>query len=126
MADRILVGTAVIAVIVHGAVPLWFGVATLVREVVVSAAVLLLAALGAERIDVLWVGKAGTFGLMFAYPDLPARPTATPAGRIAAHGHRLGLRRPGARPGLDRGGRPTSRWPAVRWRDGRAGRVAAG
>jgi len=27
-----------------------------------------LAALGAARIDVLWVGKAGTFGLMFAYP----------------------------------------------------------
>ena len=33
-----------------------------------SAMVLLLAALGAARIDVLWVGKAGTFGLMFAYP----------------------------------------------------------
>jgi cardiolipin synthase len=31
-ADRILVGTAVIAVIVHGAVPLWFGVATLARR----------------------------------------------------------------------------------------------
>ncbi|MGH9016108.1 MAG: CDP-alcohol phosphatidyltransferase family protein [Acidimicrobiales bacterium] len=68
-ADRILVGTAVIAVIVHGAVPLWFGVATVAREALVSAAVLLLAALGAERIDVLWVGKAGTFGLMFAYPS---------------------------------------------------------
>jgi cardiolipin synthase len=68
VADRILVGTAVIAVIVHGAVPVWFGVATVTREVVVSAAVLLLAALGAERIDVLWVGKAGTFGLMVAYP----------------------------------------------------------
>ena len=68
LADRILVGTAVIAVIVHGAVPLWFGLATLAREVLVSAAVLLLAALGAERIDVLWVGKAGTFGLMVSYP----------------------------------------------------------
>jgi cardiolipin synthase len=67
-ADRILVGTAVIAVIVHGAVPLWFGVATVVREALVSVMVLLLAALGASRIDVLWVGKAGTFGLMFAYP----------------------------------------------------------
>ncbi|HEY7947261.1 MAG TPA: CDP-alcohol phosphatidyltransferase family protein [Acidimicrobiales bacterium] len=68
LADRLLVGTAVIAVIIDGAVPLWFGIATLAREVLVSAAVLLLAALGAERIDVLWVGKAGTFGLMFAYP----------------------------------------------------------
>ena len=32
-ADRILVGTAVIAVIVYGAVPLWFGIATIAREV---------------------------------------------------------------------------------------------
>jgi cardiolipin synthase (CMP-forming) len=67
-ADRILVGTAVISIMVYGAVPLWFGLATIAREVLVSAMVLLLAALGAARIDVLWVGKAGTFGLMFAYP----------------------------------------------------------
>ena len=53
---------------VYGAVPLWFGAATIAREVLVSVAVLVLAGLGARRIDVLWVGKAGTFGLMFAYP----------------------------------------------------------
>ena len=67
-ADRILVGTAVISIMIYGAVPLWFGLATIAREVLVSAMVLLLASLGAARIDVLWVGKAGTFGLMFAYP----------------------------------------------------------
>ncbi|MGO8859932.1 MAG: CDP-alcohol phosphatidyltransferase family protein [Acidimicrobiales bacterium] len=67
-ADRILMVTAVIAVIVHGAAPLWFGLATLAREVLVSIIVLLLAALGAARIDVLWVGKAGTFALMASYP----------------------------------------------------------
>lgn len=67
-ADRILVGTAVVSVMVHGAVPVWFGVATLAREVLVSGTVLALAALGARRIDVLWIGKAGTFGLMWAYP----------------------------------------------------------
>jgi cardiolipin synthase len=67
-ADRILVGTAVISIMIYGAVPLWFGPATIAREVLVSAMVLLLASLGAARIDVLWVGKAGTFGLMFAYP----------------------------------------------------------
>jgi cardiolipin synthase (CMP-forming) len=68
LADRLLVGTAVIAVMVRGAVPLWFGFATLGREVLVSVMVLVLAAMGAARIDVLWVGKAGTFGLMFSYP----------------------------------------------------------
>lgn len=75
-ADRVLVATGVISVMVAGAVPIWFGVATLVREVLVSGAVVGLAALGAERIDVLWVGKAGTFGLMFAYPAF-----------LLAHGH---------------------------------------
>jgi cardiolipin synthase (CMP-forming) len=67
-ADRLLVGTAVIVIIVHGAVPVWFGVLTISREVLVGGIVLVLAALGAARIDVLWLGKAGTFGLMFAYP----------------------------------------------------------
>jgi cardiolipin synthase len=68
VADRLLVGTAVIVIIVHGAVPVWFGVLTLSREALVGAAVLVLAWLGAARIDVLWLGKVGTFGLMFAYP----------------------------------------------------------
>ena len=67
-ADRLLVGTAVISIMIYGAVPLWFGLATIAREVLVSGMVILLAAMGAARIDVLWVGKAGTFGLMFAYP----------------------------------------------------------
>jgi cardiolipin synthase len=75
-ADRVLVGAAVVSVIVAGAVPLWFGIATLVREALVSLAVVTLAALGAERIDVTWLGKAGTFGLMFAYPTF-----------LLAHGH---------------------------------------
>ncbi len=75
-ADRILLATGIISVMVVGAVPLWLGIATLAREALVSGAVLLLAALGAERIDVLWVGKAGTFGLMFAYPTF-----------LLAHGH---------------------------------------
>ncbi len=67
-ADRILVGTAVISVILYHAVPLWFGFATMAREVLVSIMVVLLASMGAARIDVLWVGKAGTFALMTAYP----------------------------------------------------------
>ncbi len=68
VADRVLVVTAIITIMIQGAVPVWFGAATLLREVVVSGAVLLLASLGAARIDVLWVGKAGTFALMSAYP----------------------------------------------------------
>ena len=43
----------------------------------------MLAALGARRIDVTWFGKAGTFGLMFAFPLFLAR-TATSAGPTPA------------------------------------------
>ena len=53
IADRVLVFTAVTTSAVFGAVPWWFAIATLAREVVVSGAVLLLASLGAARIDVL-------------------------------------------------------------------------
>jgi cardiolipin synthase len=67
-ADRILLGVAVIAIMIDGSVPIWIGALTLVREVLVSGAVVVLAALGARRIDVTWAGKAGTFALMFAFP----------------------------------------------------------
>lgn len=67
-ADRIVLGTGVIAIAVYGAVPWWLAGVVLGREVLVSGAVLALAALGTRRIDVLWVGKAGTFGLMCCFP----------------------------------------------------------
>jgi cardiolipin synthase len=68
VADRILVATAVISTMAVHAVPVWFGLATLVREIVVSLAVVLIASLGGARIDVLWIGKCGAFGLMVSYP----------------------------------------------------------
>lgn len=66
--DRLLFFVAIIAIIIDGGVPLWFCYAVLVREVVISVATIVLASLGARRIDVTWFGKAGTFGLMFAFP----------------------------------------------------------
>jgi len=68
LADRLVIVTGVIAITVYGAVPVWLAVVVLGRELLVSVAVLLLAALGAKRIDVLWVGKAGTFGLLCCFP----------------------------------------------------------
>jgi cardiolipin synthase (CMP-forming) len=67
-ADRILVVTSVLSVAGVGAVPWWFAGLTLAREVLVSGAVLLLASMGSARIDVLFIGKMGTFTLMFSYP----------------------------------------------------------
>ena len=68
VADRVLLLTAAVALIVDGAVPWVVGVLVLGREIVISIAVLALAAAGARRIDVQWVGKAGTLALMFAFP----------------------------------------------------------
>jgi cardiolipin synthase len=68
VADRILLGVGIIAIMIDGSVPLWIGWLTIVRELLVSGAVILLAVLGARRIDVTWAGKAGTFALMFAFP----------------------------------------------------------
>jgi len=49
-------------------VPRWFALMVLVREGVVAITTVVIAALGARRVDVTWWGKAGTFGLMIAFP----------------------------------------------------------
>jgi len=67
-ADRILLGVGIVAIMIDGSVPLWLGIVVLAREVLVSGAVLALAAAGARRIDVQWVGKAGTLCFMVAFP----------------------------------------------------------
>lgn len=68
VADRFLFFVGVGGILVVDGAPRWFSIVVLVREVVVGGATVLLAMLGARRIDVTWFGKAGTFGLMFAFP----------------------------------------------------------
>jgi cardiolipin synthase len=67
-ADRLLLIVGVGAIVIDGDLPPVVSVLVLLREVVVAIAALVLAAMGARRIDVTWYGKAGTFGLMFAIP----------------------------------------------------------
>lgn len=68
VADRLLFLVGGGAILLDGSVPVWFAAVVLVRESLVGGATLVLAALGARRIDVTWVGKAGTFLLMIAFP----------------------------------------------------------
>jgi cardiolipin synthase len=68
VADRLLFFVGAGGILIDGSVPTWFAVVVLTRELLVGGATLALAALGARRIDVTWAGKAGTFGLMFAFP----------------------------------------------------------
>ncbi len=69
-ADRVLLITGAVALLFE-AVPAQvhvFVALVLARETVVAAVTLALAAAGARRIDVLWVGKAGTLAIMFSLP----------------------------------------------------------
>ena len=68
VADRLLLLAGIGGIWYVGAVPAWVAVIALARESLVAAATVVLAALGARRIDVTWFGKAGTFGLMVAFP----------------------------------------------------------
>jgi cardiolipin synthase len=68
VSDRIMLIAGALGLILSGDVPLWVGVLVLAREAALSVVTLILAAAGARRIDVQWVGKAGTLALMFALP----------------------------------------------------------
>lgn len=68
VADRVLLGVAVVGSLAVGALPLGVALAALLREGIVAAGALALALAGARRVDVVFLGKAGTFGLMCALP----------------------------------------------------------
>jgi cardiolipin synthase len=68
VADRLLFFVGAGGILIDGSVPLWFAGIVLVRETLVAATTIALAAMGARRIDVTWYGKAGTFCLMVSFP----------------------------------------------------------
>lgn len=70
--DRAVLIVGIFAVGIDGSVPWWLVILTLVREVLVAIAGVVLGALGGRRIDVTWWGKCATFGLYFAFPLLLA------------------------------------------------------
>jgi cardiolipin synthase len=68
VADRILLIVGMVAILIDGSVPPVIFWAAVVREVLVAGLTLLLAALGARRIDVSFAGKLGTLLMMVAFP----------------------------------------------------------
>src|SRR5436305_14349554 len=59
VADRVLLLVAAIALLVDGSVPIVVGVLVLVREAMVSVAVLVLAMAGDPPLQVAWAGQGG-------------------------------------------------------------------
>lgn len=68
VADRLLFFVGIVSILIDESAPLWLGMVVLAREAIVAGATLVLAGMGAARIDVTWFGKAGAFGFMIAFP----------------------------------------------------------
>lgn len=68
--DRFMTTGTLISFMVYGALPIWLGAVVLAREVVVSVAALVVASKGVREIEVVFIGKLGTFGFMCALPML--------------------------------------------------------
>lgn len=67
--DRLLFIVGITAILIDGSMPLWFGSAIVIREVLVGSMMLIgTFVYGMARIDVTWLGKTATFLLMFAVP----------------------------------------------------------
>jgi cardiolipin synthase len=67
-ADRLLFIVCVGGIIIDGSAPLVFSILVVVRELLVGGTLATLTLFGMKRFDVSWWGKAGTFGLMVAFP----------------------------------------------------------
>jgi len=77
--DRLLLGVAVVAIMINGAMPIWFGVAVLAREVLVGGTIAIATLFfGMERFDVTFLGKLATFLLMFAVPGFLMAESSVP------------------------------------------------
>ena len=68
--DRMMTTGTIISLMVYGALPLWLGAIVLFREVGISVAAIAMAARGVRTVEVLFIGKVGTFGFMVAMPIL--------------------------------------------------------
>ena len=68
VADRLAIAAALIVLAVRDAFPLWAALLVLVRDALVVAVGLWLLAGAKVRIDVRWIGKVATFGLMAGFP----------------------------------------------------------
>lgn len=69
LADRLMIASALAAGLIAGVLPVWFGVALLVREGMVAVGAALLARRGAGTLEVRYRGKLATFLLYGAIPS---------------------------------------------------------
>ncbi len=68
MADRLLMATAAISLLVIGALPIGLGLLALLREIVILLGGVYLITRGIVGLDVTWAGKCGASALMISLP----------------------------------------------------------
>ena len=70
LADRLYTTTTLVALTIRDIVPLWLVVVILARDVVLATALPVLRRHGYGPLPVSFLGKAGTFNLLYAFPLL--------------------------------------------------------
>jgi len=70
LADRLYIFATLVAFTIRDVVPLWFAIALVAREVILSVGLLVLRRLGYGPPPVHYLGKAATFILLAAFPAL--------------------------------------------------------
>lgn len=70
VADRLYVISTVVALTIRDIIPLWFAVALISRDVLMALMIPFLRQLGLRALPVHFLGKAGTFCLLYALPLL--------------------------------------------------------
>jgi cardiolipin synthase (CMP-forming) len=68
VADRLAITAALLAMVARDAFPLWAALLVIVRDGLILIAGAALLAAFKVRLDVRWIGKTATFGLMVAIP----------------------------------------------------------
>lgn len=66
--DRVLLVMAGVTLLIIDAMPLWFGLVVLVRELLIAIGGIYIGLRGHTRLDVQWAGKVAAFALMFSLP----------------------------------------------------------
>jgi cardiolipin synthase len=70
IADRLALIAGLLALVARDAIPLWAALLVIVRDLAILIAGLILLVRYRLRLDVRWIGKAATFGLMFGIPAI--------------------------------------------------------
>jgi cardiolipin synthase len=89
VADRLAIASGLVAMMVRGAIPVWAGLAILVRDLVILVVGGAILSRRKVRVDVRFIGKAATFNLMAAITliswgnlDLPLADAALAVGWV--------------------------------------------